>query len=82
MKDILDYYTKRNGSKHYAGRLFARLKAHLKDIQNGLRSGSRTETGSLRLFSVDNVVVFFETHEDHVEIHDVMDARRYQETVQ
>lgn len=73
---ILEFYTKRNKSKTYSSRLYARINREIKLLGKYSDLGIKTEIESVRGLIVDEYIIYYEAREKDIIIHTVWDCRQ------
>ena len=74
--DILEFYTKRNNSKSYSGKLYKRLNKELRILIKQPGIGIKTEVESVRALIIDNYLLFYELDNERIIVHAIWDCRQ------
>ena len=75
-KEVLRFYTKRNGSAYYSRRLNERLLGVLARIRDWPEMGEVTDNENYRRHVVEYFAVFYWIKDDGIEIAEIRDARQ------
>ena len=73
---ILEFYAKRNKSKSYSAKLYAKFNKELKLLLNHPDLGIKTEIESVRGLIVDDYIIFYEELGERLIIHTVWNSRQ------
>ena len=76
LKEILRFYTVRNGNTTYSKNLFLQINQIIGLIQNNNLIGKMTDEENTRVFFKGNFAIFYEIKESVVEIQLIWDNRR------
>ena len=71
--DIMEFYTKRNGSKTYSLKLFQRFNKELKILIKQPELGIKE---SVRGFVIEDYILFYEFNNEKIIVHSVWDCRQ------
>ncbi len=74
--DILNFFAKRNKSKHYSIRLHNEIKKKLKLLQKYPELGMKTDLASIRGLISGNYIVFYEITDKEIIVHLLWDCRQ------
>ena len=76
-KDILAFYTERNGSDHYSTNLNEKLQKKLEFLCHSPKMGQKTKRkGIRRQIVAGRFAVFYRIKKDAIEVVAIVDARR------
>ena len=73
---ILDFYSKRNKSKTYSAKLYAKLNREIKLLIKHPNLGIKTPIESVRGLIVDEYIIYYELQKDNIIIHTIWDSRQ------
>lgn len=76
LKEILDFFTKRNKSGQYSRKLYNKFKTELKIVAKNPEIGLKTKLDLIRGLIVDDYILFYEILEDKILILKVWDCRQ------
>lgn len=74
--EILDFYHKRNKSKRYSTKLYAKFNQELKILFKQPHLGIKTDVENVRALIVDDYMIFYEKKEYIVVVHVLWDCRQ------
>jgi plasmid stabilization system protein ParE len=78
---ILDFYSKRNKSKTYSAKLYAKFNKEIKLLIKHPNLGIKTEIEFVRCLIVGEYIIYYEHHENSIIIHTIWDSRQNPETL-
>jgi plasmid stabilization system protein ParE len=73
---ILDFYSKRNKSKVYSARLYAKFNKEVKLLIKHPNLGIKTQIEFVRGLIVDEYIIYYEHQGDSIVIHTIWDCRQ------
>lgn len=76
LKEILDFFTKRNKSGQYSRKLYKKFKTDLKTVAKTPEIGIKTKLDMIRGLIIDDYILFYEILEDKILILKVWDCRQ------
>jgi len=76
LKAILEFFCIRNRSSTYSERLYDEILRKLRLIDHNVVIGVRTRRKNVYRMRVENYVIQYRLHADHIEIAAIIDARR------
>ena len=76
LKEILDFFTKRNKSGLYSKKLYQKFKAELKTAAKNPEIGIKTKLNMIRGLIIGEYILFYEILEDKILILKVWDCRQ------
>lgn len=76
LKEIFDFFTKRNKSSQYSRKLYKKFKVELKTVAKNPEIGIKTKLDIIRGLIIDDYVLFYEILEDKILILKVWDCRQ------
>lgn len=76
LKEILDFFTKRNKSGQYSRKLYKKFKAELNTVAKNPEIGINTKLDAIRGLIIDDYILFYEILEDKILILKVWDCRQ------
>ncbi|NLK81125.1 MAG: type II toxin-antitoxin system RelE/ParE family toxin [Bacteroidales bacterium] len=79
--EILDFYTKRNKSKSYSKKLYAKLQKQTKLLVTQPEIGVLTDFESIRGLNIDNFILFYEITQEKIIVHSIWDCRQNPDTI-
>ena len=79
LKEILDFYNKRNGSSDYSLKLFAEIEDLLKTLIKSEFIGRLTSNKRTRVVVMKVYLIFYEINLDRIEILSFWDNRQNEE---
>ena len=74
--EILDYYTRRNSSTEYSGRLFAKMEHYLSLVDENWQLGKKINKENVRRMIVENFLIYYLITPESVDVLSVRDGRR------
>jgi plasmid stabilization system protein ParE len=76
LKEILDYYTERNGNKKYSSNISHRIKKLIAYISSYNLIGRAADEKDVRVVIYDNYEIFYQIGDKKIEVLLVWDSRR------
>lgn len=75
-KEILEYYTKRNGNSEYSLKILLKTEQFLKTLKENEFIGRLTSNKTTRVMVMDVYLIFYEIHQHQIEILSFWDNRQ------
>ena len=76
LREVLDYYIFRNGNANYSLKLLNRVEDLLGTLSNSEQIGRLTSNNITRVISLDVYLIFYEVHNDQIQIIAFWDNRQ------
>lgn len=76
LREILEFFTKRNKSGHYSIKLYKKFKTELKIVSKNPEIGIKTKLDQIRGLIIEDYILFYEILEDRIIILKVWDCRQ------
>jgi plasmid stabilization system protein ParE len=76
LKEILEFFAKRNNSSQYSRKLYRKIKSELKTVAKNPEIGVRTKLDLIRGLIIEDYIIFYEIFEDKILILKVWDCRQ------
>ncbi len=75
LQEILEYFTKRNKSVFYSGKLYKKITTELKTVAKNPELGINTKLDHIKGLIIDDYILFYEIFKDRIIILKVWDCR-------
>ena len=76
LREILEFFTKRNNSGAYSRKLYKKFKKELKIVTKNPELGIKTKLNQIRGLIIEDYILFYEILEDRIIILKVWDCRQ------
>ncbi len=76
LKDVLDFYTKRNGNINYSLKILNEIEDLLKVLSENEFIGRLTSNKITRVIPMKNYLIFYEIHKNQIKIVSFWDNRQ------
>lgn len=74
--EILEFYAKRNKSKAYSAKLYAKFNKEINLLTKYPNLGIKTEIEFVRGLIIDDYTIYYESRKDMIIIHTIWDCRQ------
>ncbi|MHC1776830.1 MAG: type II toxin-antitoxin system RelE/ParE family toxin [Lentimicrobium sp.] len=76
LREILEFFTKRNKSGNYSIKLYKKFKTELKIVSKNPEIGIKTKLDQIRGLIIEDYIIFYEILDDRIIILKVWDCRK------
>ena len=73
---ILEYFFKRNGSKTYSNKLYARIRKSVRLLSNQPNLGLMTDQDNVRSLITGDYAIFYQPDDDKIKVISIWDSRQ------